>query len=226
MSLKRRMKRALERRADRVGVAFVEGYEITYKPIHPAWFSRLPASAREAIGRLNPAVREGEPDDAMIRELEGLVEAYPFAPVFYNYLTIAYSHRGMHERADQTIDKVLQRIPDYLFARLNRAEHLIRAGNDEEFRTLLGPSLKLRDLYPGRKRFHVSEFAGFYGVVGLYELQRGNRGRAVEILNLLDEVAPEENATRILAGEMERPRFLDRLARFVRTMDRPRDGAK
>jgi tetratricopeptide (TPR) repeat protein len=224
MSLKRRMKRALERRPHRMGVAFVEGYEISYKPIHPAWFSRLPASAREAIGRLNPAVREGELDDAMIRELEGLVETYPFAPVFYNYLTIAYSHRGMHDLADQTIDKILQRMPDYLFARLNRAEHLIQAGNDEELLTLLGPTLKLRDLYPGRKRFHASEFAGFYGVVGLYELQRGNRARAIEILDLLDEVAPEENATQVLAGEIERPRFLDRLARFVRTMDPPRGG--
>jgi hypothetical protein len=88
MSLKRRMQRAVEKRLERGEIALANGYEVSYKPVHPAWYSRLPPEGREAIGRMNPAMNQDEPDDAAIRELEHLVETYPFAPVFYNYLTI------------------------------------------------------------------------------------------------------------------------------------------
>lgn len=221
MSLKRRIKRAAEKKLVQGDVVFARGCEITYQAMHHAWHSRLPRHARDAMRRLRPAIQGDEPDDAVIHELERLIEAYPFAPVFYNYLVVAYSRRGMHQLAEQTADKVLRRIPDYLFARLNRAEQLLWNGTDAEIRALLGPTLELADLYPDRKRFHVSEFAGFYGVVGLMELRSGNRHRAAEILDLLQAVAPEEHATLALAGEFERPQLLKRVARFVRTRARP-----
>jgi hypothetical protein len=213
MSLKRRMKRAVEKRLGRGEVAFANGYEVSYKPVHPAWYSRLPPAGREAIVRMNAAVNQDEPADATIRELEHLIETYSFAPVFYNYLVIAYSRRRMHDLADQTIDAVLQRVPDYLFARLNRAEHLLWSGSDAEILSLLGPTLELRDLCPGRTRYHVSEFAGYYAVVGLFEARRGNRLRASAILAMLEAVAPDEKGTWALADEMQSPRLLRRLAR-------------
>lgn len=226
MSLKRRMKRAVEKRLDRGEVVLANGYEVSYKPVYSAWYSRLPPAGREAIGRMNAVVSQDELDDPTIRELQHLIETYPFAPVFYNYLAIAYSRRGMHELADQTVDRVLQRVPDYLFARLNRAEHLLWDGDDAEILSLLGPTLELRDLFPGRTRYHVSEFAGYYGVVGLFELRRGNRSRAAVILAMLQAVAPGENATYALADEMQSPRLLRRLARFVAEMKRTHGGAK
>jgi hypothetical protein len=223
MSLKRRMKRAVEKRLDRGEIALVNGYEVSYKPVHPAWYSRLPSAGREAIVRLNAAVNQDEPDDATLQELEHLIETYPFAPVFYNYLAIAYSRRGMHELADQTIDRVLQRVPDYLFARLNRAENLLWSGDDAQVLSLLGPTLELRDLCPGRTRYHVSEFAGYYAVVGMFESRRGNLSRAAGILAMLQAVAPGERATDALADELQSPRLLRRLARFVPEM-KPKDG--
>jgi tetratricopeptide (TPR) repeat protein len=223
MSLKRRMKRAVEKRLNRGEIALANGDEVSYKPVHPTWYSRLPPAGREAIVRLNAAVNQDEPADATLQELEHLIETYPFAPVFYNYLAIAYSRRGMHELADRTIDRVLQRVPDYLFARLNRAEHLLWSGDDAQILSLLGPTLELRDLCPGRTRYHVSEFAGYYAVVAIFESRRGNLSRDAAILAMLQAVAPGERSTDALADELQSPRLLRRLARFAGEM-KPADG--
>ncbi|HST58532.1 MAG TPA: hypothetical protein VLK84_07590 [Longimicrobium sp.] len=209
------MKRAVEKGFERGELAFVNGYEITYRPTRDEWYSRLPADAKASIPRLHAAIQEDEPSDATLRELEGLVEKHPYAPVFYNYLTVVYSRRGRHEQAERTIDRVLERFPDYIFARLNRAEKLLIAGDADGALALLGPQLELRGLYPGRKRYHVSEFASYYCTVAHYELKGGNRDRAESILDLLWEAAPHDRATLALAKMLGIPALPERLARLL-----------
>jgi tetratricopeptide (TPR) repeat protein len=220
MSLKRRMKRAAEKGLERGDLAFVNGYEITYRPTRDDWYSRLPADAKATIPRLHAAIQEDEPSDATLRELEALVEKHPYAPVFYNYLTVVYSRRDMQAEVERTIDSVLERFPDYIFARLNRAEKLMTAGDSDGALALLGPQLELRGLYPGRKRYHVSEFASYYCMVARYELKRGNRDRAESILDLLWEAAPDDRATVALAEILELPVVTERLAHLRRLLGR------
>lgn len=167
MSLKRRMKRAVEKEFERGELAFANGYEITYLPIRDEWYSRLPAGAKAAIPRLHAAIQEDVPSEATMRELERLVEQHPSAA-----------------------------------------------------RALLGPRLELRALYPGRKRYHVSEFAAYYGLVAQYEISCGNPARAQSILDLLLEAAPDAPATRRLADMLELPVVLGRLAGLGRLLGR------
>jgi tetratricopeptide (TPR) repeat protein len=140
--------------------------------------------------------------------------------VFYNYLTVVYARRGMTDEAEQTTDDVLQRFPDYLFARLNRAEQLLDEGDTEGVLALLGPRLELRELYPGRRRSHVSEFTGYYAVVGRYELVHGSLARAEAVLDLLSDVAPDAPATIQLAEWLAIPRLADRLVNAARLLKR------
>lgn len=218
MSLKRRMKRAAEKGLERGDLAFVNGYEITYLPTRDDWYARLPQEARAGIARLHGAIQEEELTDETLHELERLVEKYPYAPVFYNYLTVVYARRGMHDEAERTTDEVLRRFPDYLFARLNRAEKLLGEGDLDGVLAILGPGLELRGLYPRRRRYHVSEFASYHSIVARYELLRGNRARALAIFALLADVAPDSPTTHQLADRLETRAAGARLAHVSRML--------
>jgi hypothetical protein len=218
MSLKRRMKRTAEKQLDGGGLIVVNGYEITYQPLREGWHSRLPSAGKAAIRRLHAEISGETVSEEVLDEIKALVEAYPYAPVFYNYLTIAYTLRGLMDKARETTEATLARFPDYLFGRLGQAQEAIASGRFDRVKELLGPGLELRELYPARRRYHVSEFAGYYAVVGLYRLERGDRAGAAAITGMLNEVAPDENATEVLVKQMKLAGFetkMQHLARMV-----------
>jgi hypothetical protein len=218
MSLKRRMKRTVDKEFDRGRLVVVNGYEVTFAPTREEWYHRLPPDGKAAIVRLHGRIIRNDVGPDFVREAEGLVEAYPYAPVFYNYLALAYGSNGQGERTNQVIRDALARFPGYLFARVNHAERAVNDGDLELAEEMLGPEMELRTLYPGRKRFHVSEFTGYYSTVGRYKLARGDRAGALAILAMLAEVAPDESATTVLAEEVERDRALAGLRRVARSL--------
>lgn len=219
MSLKRRMKRTAAKGWERGDRAHVDGYEITFKPTQDAWYAELTPAAKAAIVRIHEQIVADQVDESTVRELESLSQTFPRAPVFFNYLVVVLSHMGEPDHADRVSVAMLEQFPDYLFARLNRAEQALGARDEEQVLALLGPRLKLRELLPNRVRYHVSEFAGYYSVVGRFELARGNRLRAAQILTMLEDVAPEENATYALARAFELPHFHDRMNHLLRMME-------
>jgi hypothetical protein len=206
MSLKRRMKRAAELgRSGPPPPRRAYGHEIVYTPVREAWHDALPPAAKAAIPRLHQVIiARGEGLRSAVAELEALAERHPHAPVFYNFLNIAYGLTRQDEKRRALIDRCRATLPDYLFGTIAQAELLLDDEEYEAFRELWGGRFDLRELYPDRTRFHVSEFAGFYGIIGIYHHETGNDAEAHRLSRMLMDVAPDEAATKALYGRVHR----------------------
>lgn len=128
--------------------------------------------------------------------------------MFYNWLGMAYSSLGNVEAVTEVVRENYRRNPKYLFARLNFAEVCLRDGALAGAREALGPGLDIRRVPGGRKRLHVSGFAGYYYAVGLYHIEARDLAAPEKIYELLEEVAPDELPTEELR-RMLHPRLRD-----------------
>jgi tetratricopeptide (TPR) repeat protein len=199
--------------AERDAIQVVE-YEITTQPLdEDRSYKRLPKRVKDAVPRLHNAVQRRPRE--VIPELEGLIKKYPHIPMFYNYLVVAYSAAGEHEKAEETARKNYERNPDYLFARLNYAELFLRRGEYERVAEIFDHTFDLKLLYPKRKRFHVSEVVGFMGLVGIYFLGLGEREAAERYYEILQQVAPDEPLTVQLGRQLHPGCLLGLLQRLA-----------
>lgn len=201
MSIKRKMRRGSK--ASGPLLAIVHG------PLDQAWFQRLSAETRDALPKLHEMVQE-DPQSA-VTELRAWIAREPL-PMFFNWLSAAYTAVGDIQGADDTIHENYQRNPQYLFARVNYAEMCLRDGDIDDAREALGAGLDIRALLGGRKRVHVTEFAGYYFAVGLYHIEAGNLAAAETVCGMMEEAAPTQPPTRELRA-MLHLRLRDRFAR-------------
>lgn len=174
---------------DDQNAVYVSNYEITFGPIHDRKYMRLPGHVIDAIDRLHYDSQR-KPGEA-IPELEEWIKKYPKVPMFYNYLSVAYSRVGDIEKAEEITKTNIQKNPDYLFARLNYAEFLIRRKEYEKIAEIFDHKFDLKMLYPKRKRFHISEVANFMGLIGIYFFEIGEREAAEKFYDILHEIAPK-----------------------------------
>ena len=126
-----------------------------------------------------------------VRGLLKAIERFPTVPSLKNYLAVAYTLRKQPEEAAATTEMTLKAHPDYLFGRVMAARLRIEKGRMEEALALLGPSLRLRDLYPETAFFHITEIKAYYHAVGIYHLAAGNREACAGTLIALQQLVPE-----------------------------------
>jgi len=117
---------------------------------------------------------------------------------------------GQYEASEQTVEESMRRHPDYLFARINYAQILLRRGETERVAEIFDHKFDLKLLYPKRKRFHVSEVAGFMGVIGWYFVEIGDKDTAAKYYDILMQVAPDYPMTKQLKRKLH-PGLLQRL---------------
>lgn len=184
--------------------------EVVREPIRQSWHLKLPSEIREAMPRLHALVQEDP--RAAVTELRALIEREP-SPMFYNWLSAAYSALRDVEALNDVVRENYRRNPDYLFARVNYAEMCIHGGDLASAREALGAGFDLRPLLGGRKRAHISEVTGFFHAVGLYHLKAGNLDAAEQAYELLKDVAPDEFPTEQLR-RMLHPRLRDVFSRL------------
>ena len=175
-------------------------YEITTEAITDARYRRLPRPVRDAIERLHYE-SQTRPRKA-IPELLDWIEQYPRVPILYNYLSVAYSATGQADKMRATVEENYRRNPDYLFARLNYAELCLADGDYEQVAKILDHKFDLKLLYPKRKRFHISEFANFAGLVGYYFFETGDRDMAATYYDVLKQFAPGYPMTKRLRRKL------------------------
>lgn len=136
--------------------------------------------------------------DQMIPELIALMQTYPDIPVFYNYLSVAYAQIGKFEERNAVMMECYERFPDYLFGRINYAEICLENGEIDKIPEIFDGKFDLSLLYPQRSTFHISEYASFAGIIGVYCVLIGERTAAKLYYKTLRRMVPRHPATRKL----------------------------
>ena len=131
-----------------------------------------------------------------------MIKKYPDVPIFYNYLSLAYKILGRQEEHEQTLLMLYERYPDYLFGRVGYAEYLLQKGEYRKIPEVFDNKYDLKQLYPNRKQFHVSEAAAFMGIMALYWIAIGDRDLAKRYRDILKQVAPKHQVTRQVAKKL------------------------
>jgi tetratricopeptide (TPR) repeat protein len=209
---KKAARRPARQLQDELKTVRIVEYEITTEPIEDPRYMRLPGQVKDTIERLYHDIQR-HPHRA-IPELVGLVNKYPRLPTLYNYLSVAYSRVGKREKAEEAVRENYQLNPDYLFARLNYAELCRAQGDYERIAEIFEHKFDLKLLYPNRKQFHISEFASFMGLMGIYFFETGERQGAERYYEALKEIAPSYPMTKLLRRKLH-PGFLGRLLRRI-----------
>ena len=169
-------------------------YDITDEPLDNRDIKRLPAQVQARIDDLYELAQH-DPMQA-IPELERLVTTYPHIPTFANHLSIAYLAAGNQEQATALVREAYRRHPQYLFAKVNYANLCLQQGEIEKVPGIFDHAFDLQQLYPHRKRFHVSEFTGFAGVMCQYFCAIGELNTATLYYQMLTQVAPRHPMTK------------------------------
>ena len=169
-------------------------YDITDEPLDNRDIKKLPSQVQERIDDLYELAQR-DPRQ-VIPELERLIATYPHVPTFFNYLSIAYLAAGDQEKATVLVREAYRRHPQYLFAKVNYANLCLQHGEIEKVPGIFDHACDLKQLYPHRTRFHLSEFTGFAWVMCRYCCAIGEREIAVLYYQMLKEVAPRHPMTK------------------------------
>lgn len=194
-----------KRKRRRRGQAAGQVLEIVYGRMDQSWHSRLPSEVREAMPGLHALVHDDP--RAAVTELRAWIAREPL-PMFFNWLSAAYSALGDTPGVKDTVRENYQRNPQYLFARVNYAELCLRDGDLDGAREALGGGLDIRALLGGRNRVHVSELTGYFYAVGLYHIHAGDLSAAENVYGILKDAAPDEPPTEELRRRLH-PRLRD-----------------
>jgi tetratricopeptide (TPR) repeat protein len=169
-------------------------YDITDEPLDNRDIKKLPSQVQARMDDLYELAQH-DPRQA-IPELERLIVTYPHVPTFSNYLSIAYLAAGDQAQATALVREAYRRHPQYLFARVNYANLCLQQGEIEKVPGIFDHAFDLKQLYPHRKRFHVSEFTGFAGVMCQYFCAIGEQNTAILYYQMLKQVAPRHPMTK------------------------------
>ena len=165
------------------------GYKITTDPqfqdeefgIDKILQKQLEPLGRKALDKNNTGI---------IDELTALIVKYPGVPILKNYLMVAYNARGNYEKATEINHWTIAEHPDYLFARLNAANEFMNIGEFGKVPEILGEHFEIKELYPDRDVFHLSEITNFLKTVIRYFSLTGQFALAENRLDMLTQIAP------------------------------------
>ncbi len=149
--------------------------------ITPALHRQLESLAIEVHNKKNTKV---------IDRIMRLIEEFPGIPMLKNYLSVAYSVRGNYEKSTEINDLLLAEHPDYLFAKLNKANFYIDHDEFDKVPEILGTALEISQLYPEREIFHIGEIISFYKVIIRYYAAIENLELAEKRFEELKSLAP------------------------------------
>ncbi len=172
------------------------GFTITTDPLFQNKSHGIPPELDRQLDSLAGECQKPR-NKKVIDKLTHLIEKYPEAPMLKNYLTVAYNFLGMHPKATEINNWALKEHPGYLFARINKAHECIQNSEPGQVPVYLGEALEIKELYPERDIFHLTEVACFFSVAVRYFLAIDNIGLAEKRLAVLEEVAPGHHQTKL-----------------------------
>jgi tetratricopeptide (TPR) repeat protein len=101
----------------------------------------------------------------LIQRLLALRAKYPNYPVLLNYLVTTYTIAGQKDQAKRVFAELVAAFPRYLFGKIMLAQQYLEQDDPEKAFEAMGKRYVLRDMYPERDTFHVSEVKAFHSIV-------------------------------------------------------------
>ena len=166
------------------------GYNITYDP---QFINNKYEITKELIEKVEELFYEiqDDPDFNTINTLKSLIKQFPDYPVLKNYLSIAYENSEQDDLFGEINLQIVEQHPDYLFGKLNLATRYLLNDNLKDSLKIIGETLSLKDLYPERNLFHVSEILGYLRFTVLYNLKIGEIEEAKAIFEEMKSIEPD-----------------------------------
>ncbi len=131
----------------------------------------------------------------IIEKLNSAIAKYPKVPQFKNYLCVAFQAKGEFAKAIEINDWIIKEHPDYLFAKLNKANDYINLEQAHKVPEVFGNIFDIKELYPHRDIFHLDEVTGFYRIIVKYFAKIEDLENAEKYLAILNEIDPEDPDT-------------------------------
>lgn len=177
--------------------------EITFEPYSDPSLKGMPPLMIEQFHQLSKMINKNARQ--VIPGLIELVDKHKNIPVLSNLLYAAYSMTNELDKAEKIAEESYKKFPEYLFSRVNYAHICLMKGELNKVPEILDHKFDLREIYPERKKFHITEFISFSGVTCWYFFETGEIEVATEIYNSLEEVAPEHEMTQVLKKRLNAP---------------------
>jgi len=141
-----------------------------------------------------------------LKILLNLHEKYPHIPIFMNNIAVCYEAQGKLCEANKYLEKMYQTCPDYLFGRFARAFKALDEGRIEDVPSIFNNCFNLKDLYPERDSFHITEMLSFTYIIGMYLCFIGDIKAAEVYCRLLEELAGKDEERAQILSELIRAR--------------------
>jgi len=188
----------------------LESYQIKSEALTPEEaqnrYPALPPEDQELMEELYMTVHEqpdviDSEDCEYFQTLNALRSKHPDYPVILNYLVNGYELLGQPQRASELLAEMYENFPDYLFGQTATAHSYLRNGSPEKAIAVLNGASSLKQLYPHRTVFHVTELRAFEHFMVRYFCSTGNLNQAEAHLQLMER-ALEEDDELLLAARM------------------------
>lgn len=188
-----KMLRALQKHPD--DLPLPQMFRWTAAPIKSkyAQAERLDAEELDFYRNLHHKVVLGgaQPEPAELKQLQLMIQKYPELPFLENLLANLWKLSSNREKYRLINERMMEKFPDYLFARTNLAEELLAQDKSDLIPELLNHCFEIYtwDQDPDRL-FHISELAGFYSVIAAWALLTERNLRAAWAFSLLYHAYP------------------------------------
>ncbi len=147
------------------------------------------------INRMHVDVAKGKSGTA--DRLIKLINKHPKNPQVKNLLTSYYIQTNQRERAYELNRKTMEAHPTYFFAKLNLANEYLSEDNFEKVLEVLGENFSLKELYPERDTFHVSEALLMNKFAVIYHSRLRNFEIASDFLKKMEEIDRDDEECEI-----------------------------
>lgn len=132
-------------------------------------------------------------DCEYFQKLDALRIKYPDNPVILNYITNGYDLLGHLDRVEKLIEETYEKFPNYLFAQTAQANVYLRGGFPEKAIEVLKGAFTLKQLYPHRNVFHITEVSAFENCMVKYFCMIRDLKQAERHLKILQQILDEDN---------------------------------
>jgi hypothetical protein len=137
-----------------------------------------------------------------LRAIRPLREKFPTLPEMNLLLAYSLIVCRKVKKGAAVLKENYEQNPDHLLTKINYADHCLRKGDLDTVRTIFDNKIDLKEVYPKKRVFHISEFRGFMTLMGHYHLLIGKRDEAICYHYLAAKVDPRHPSTAVLGRKL------------------------